>query len=196
MTAFDAVILAGGRGERLGGIDKATVVIDGVTLLDRVVTAASDANRVICVGPERDTSRPVLWTREQPPGGGPVAALAVGLELVVAPVVVVLPVDLPFVTPDVVSSVVRPLEDASSAPATAAMAEDAGGIHQPLLAAYRTETLRARMGSLGDPTGASMKDLMAGLDRVIVPAPDASQDIDTLEDLDLARARLDRSRNR
>ena len=179
MTAFDAAILAGGRGERLGGVDKAAVVIDGVTLLDRVVGAVNDASRVICVGPERDTSRPVLWTRERPPGGGPVAALAAGLELVEEPAVVVLAVDLPLVTRDAVSSLVENLIDAE-----AALATDGEGRHQPLLAAYRTEALRARLTSLGDPAGASMKALIDGLDRVTVPAPDASQDVDTAADLE------------
>lgn len=179
MTAFDAVILAGGRGERLGGVDKAAVVIDGVTLLDRVVAAAAEATQVICVGPEHDTSRPVRWTREHPPGGGPVAALAAGLALVEAPVVVVLAVDLPLVTIELVSSLVE-----GCAGADVALAEDDAGIHQPLLAAYRTGTLRARVRSLGDPAGASMNSLIAGLDRVTIPAPNASQDVDTREELE------------
>lgn len=198
MTAFDAMILAGGRGERLGGMDKAAVVIDGVTLLDRVVTAASGATRVICVGPERDTSRPerdaprpVRWTREHPPGGGPVAALASGLELVEAPVVVVLAVDLPFVTSDLVGSLVERCTRAD-----AAMAVDGAGIHQPLLAAYRTEALRGRLHSLGDPAGASMKDLIEGLDHANIPAPAEARDIDTPADLERERAKLDPSGNR
>ena len=191
VSPFDAVILAGGSGGRLGGVDKAALVVDGVTLLDRVVSAVDGATQVICVGPERHTSQPVLWTRERPPGGGPVAALDAGLELVEAPVVVVLAVDLPFVTPDVVSSLVERLGEAE-----AALAADDAGIHQPLLAVYRTEALRGRLRSLGDPAGASMKDLIAGLDRATILAPVASQDVDTPDDLDLVRAKLDRSRNR
>lgn len=182
MTAFDVVILAGGRGERLGGVDKAVVVVNGVALLDTVVAAAGEATQVICVGPERDAARPVRpvrWIRERPPGGGPVAAVAAGLELVEAPVVVVLAVDLPFVTPDVVSSLVERLGDAD-----AALTADRAGIDQPLLAAYRAAALRDRLSSLGDATGASMKDLLVGLDHVTVPAPDASQDLDTPEDLE------------
>jgi molybdopterin-guanine dinucleotide biosynthesis protein A len=183
VTAFDAVILAGGRGERLGGVDKAAIVVDGVTLLDRVVAAAHNATQVICVGPERSTSRPVRWTRERPPGGGPVAALAAGLELVAAPVVVVLSVDLPFVRSNLLSSLVERCADAD-----AALAEDEAGIAQPLLAAYRTEALRDRLAALGDPTGASMKDLISDLAHVTIPAPDESRDLDTPEDLERMRA--------
>ena len=191
MTVFDAVILAGGRGERLGGVDKAAVLIDGVTLLDRVVTAASEANRVICVGPERATPRPVLWTRERPPGGGPVAALAAGLESVGAPVMVVLAVDLPFVRGDAVSSLVENLIDAE-----AALATDGEGRLQPLLAAYRTEALRARVRSLGGPAGVSMQELIVGLDRVTIPAPDESRDLDTPEDLETYGQHLTRRSHR
>lgn len=191
MTSFDAVILAGGSGERLGGIDKASIKVGDTTLLDRVVAATSDANRVVCVGPERATVHPVLWTREEPLGGGPAAALAAGLALVESPSVVVLAVDLPFVTQDVVSSLVERLVDAE-----AALAADKEGIHQPLLAAYRTETLRARVSSLGNLAGASMNDLIDGFDRVTIPAPVVSQDLDTPEDLERMRAKIGPSRNR
>lgn len=191
MTSFDAVILAGGSGERLGGIDKASIKVGDTTLLDRVVAATSDANRVVCVGPERATVHPVLWTREEPLGGGPAAALAAGLALVESPSVVVLAVDLPFVTQDVVSSLVERLVDAE-----AALAADKEGIHQPLLAAYRTETLRARVSSLGNLAGASMNDLIDGFDRVTIPAPVGSQDLDTPEDLERMRAKIGPSRNR
>jgi molybdopterin-guanine dinucleotide biosynthesis protein A len=185
VTTFDAVILAGGRGERLGGVDKAALSIGRATLLNTVVAAAAKATQVICVGPERPTERPIMWTRERPPGGGPVAALAAGLELVEAPVVVLLAVDLPLVTPDVVVSLVERLWDA-----TAVLAEDGDGIHQPLLAAYRTESLGARLRTLGDPAGASMTAVVKGLDVVSVPALAATQDVDTREDFDRLGIRL------
>lgn len=198
MTVFDAVILAGGRGERLGGVDKAAVAVDGVTLLGRVVAAVDGATQVICVGPERhasrsvgDTPRTVRWAREQPPGGGPVAALAAALELVEAPVVVVLAVDLPFVTSNLVSSLIERCTEAD-----AALAEDGAGINQPLLAAYRTEALRARVRSLGDPAGVSMQELIVGLDRVTIPAPDESRDLDTPEDLETYGQHLTRRSHR
>jgi molybdopterin-guanine dinucleotide biosynthesis protein A len=77
---MDAIVLAGGRGARLGGVDKADLVVGGQTLLERALAATAGANRTVVVGPRRPTSRPVTWAREHPPGGGPVAALAAGLE--------------------------------------------------------------------------------------------------------------------
>ena len=46
----DAIILAGGRGERLGGVDKSSLVIGGQPLLGHVLAAASAAGTVVVVG--------------------------------------------------------------------------------------------------------------------------------------------------
>ncbi|WP_449277021.1 molybdenum cofactor guanylyltransferase [Leucobacter sp. GX24907] len=98
-AAFDAVILAGGRGSRLGGIDKASVELGGARLLDRVVAAARrcGARRVVVVGPERAPdweARPDAVLREDPPFGGPLPALAAGLTEVRAEWLMLLPCDL------------------------------------------------------------------------------------------------------
>src|SRR3954451_21606618 len=87
---YDAVVLAGGSGRRLGGVDKPALRVGSTSLLDRVLGAVPDASSVVVVGPSRATSRPVTWVREDPPGGGPVAALAAGLPLMTAPFVAVL----------------------------------------------------------------------------------------------------------
>ncbi|NJP68904.1 NTP transferase domain-containing protein, partial [Streptomyces spiramenti] len=44
---FDAVVLAGGAGRRLGGADKAAVRVGGRTLLDRVLTASRAARATV-----------------------------------------------------------------------------------------------------------------------------------------------------
>jgi len=43
MTEFDAVVLAGGAGRRLGGVDKALVEVGGQDLLTRVLGAVAGA---------------------------------------------------------------------------------------------------------------------------------------------------------
>ncbi|MFG3347695.1 DUF6457 domain-containing protein [Streptomyces sp. NPDC048018] len=78
-TAYDAIVLAGGAARRLGGADKPGVRVGGRPLLDRVLAGCRDAGRTVVVAEPRATARPVEWTREEPPGGGPVAALAAGL---------------------------------------------------------------------------------------------------------------------
>ncbi|MGW2299809.1 NTP transferase domain-containing protein [Streptomyces sp. NPDC001809] len=79
-TPYDAVVLAGGAARRLGGADKPGVRVGGRPLLDRVLAACRGAERTVVVGAPRPTVRPVRWTREDPPGGGPLAALDAGVR--------------------------------------------------------------------------------------------------------------------
>ena len=74
------MVLAGGRAARLGGEDKAGLEVGGTTLLERALAAVSGARTVVVVGDERPTCRSVLWTREHPAYGGPVAAAYAGLD--------------------------------------------------------------------------------------------------------------------
>lgn len=217
-AAYDAVVLAGGAGRRLGGVDKAAVPVGGRPLLDRVLTACAGAGTTVVVGGRRATARPVTWAREEPPGGGPLAALGAGVRETGARLVVVLSVDLPFVDPETVAALVRALETAATesamnsamesaaesaaeTPADAREAEgallvDSGGRDQPLVAVYRAEPLRRELALLateyGTLAGLPIRLLTAELDlvRVTTAAPSASFDCDTWEDIAAARARI------
>ncbi|MFF0745068.1 NTP transferase domain-containing protein [Streptomyces sp. NPDC004111] len=195
--AYDAVVLAGGAGRRLGGVDKAAVPVGGRPLLDRVLTACGGAGTTVVVGGRRATARPVTWTREEPPGGGPLAALGAGARETGADLVVVLSVDLPFVDRATVSALVRALDTAEDAhQVEGAMLVDAGGRDQPLVAVYRAEPLRRELALLeteyGTLAGLPLRLLTAELDlvRVTAAAPTASFDCDTWEDIATARARI------
>lgn len=183
MTPYDAVVLAGGGARRLGGVDKPGLEVGGRTLLDRVLEAVEDAGTVVVVGPSRPTVRDVVWTREDPPGGGPGAALAAGLRLVCAPTVVVLAADLPFLDRATVA-LLREQADGRDG----ALLVDADGRDQVLTSAWSTAGLRER--AVGDLAGAPLRALLRGLDPVRLPAPDprAVRDVDTPEDLEQARA--------
>src|SRR6476661_8075337 len=77
---FDAIILAGGRSSRLGGVPKAGLIYDGATLLERSLLAAGAAARTVVVGPDPgNLPDGVLSCREDPPYAGPAAAIAAGL---------------------------------------------------------------------------------------------------------------------
>lgn len=179
---FDGVILAGGEGRRLGGRDKAVLEIGGRRLLDRVVDALRAAGVVVAVGPARHCARPVTWTHEMPPGGGPAAALEAGLELVAAPLVVVLAVDLPFVDHAVVAGLVGAVGAHDGA-----VLVDAGGRDQMLAGAYRTDALRSRLGALEAVRGASMRDVLSDMMLQRVPDAAAALDCDTWLDIGAAR---------
>lgn len=83
-VADGAIVLAGGRASRLGGVQKADVEVGGFALLDIALEAAAGSQHIIVVGPEelrreRGRSTPVRYVREHPSFGGPVAGIAAGL---------------------------------------------------------------------------------------------------------------------
>jgi len=189
-VSYDAIVLSGGAGRRLGGLDKATLAVGNRTLLDRVLAACADAGRVVVVGPARETERAVIWTCESPPGGGPVAAVAAGLPLTVADVVAVLAVDLPFLT---AATVARLAAAAAGDGSDGAVLVGDGDRDQPLTAAYRRDALVRRLAELGDSAGQAMSALVRGLRLVRLPDDErAGEDCDTPEQLANARARAGR----
>lgn len=190
-TAYDAVVLAGGAARRLGGADKPGLRVGGRALLDRVLAACADARRTVVVAEPRPTPRPVLWAREDPPGGGPLAALGAGLRHTTADPVVVLSADLPFLEAQTVRRLLTALRASS---ADGALLTDADGRDQPLVAAYRAPALGRALAALSAEhdglTGLPLRRLTAGLDLTRVPDPVASFDCDTWDDIATARARI------
>jgi molybdopterin-guanine dinucleotide biosynthesis protein A len=145
VTAYDVVVLAGGAARRLGGADKPGVRVGGRALLDRVLAACADARTTVVVADPRPTARPVTWAREDPPGGGPLAALGAGLHHTTAQDVVVLSADLPFLDADTVRHLLTALRTSD---ADGALLTDAEGRDQPLVAAYRADALRRELAVL------------------------------------------------
>jgi len=153
------IVLAGGAGRRMGGVDKATLVVGGVTLLDRVLAAAAPVcQRLVVVGPDRPVGVPrVTFVSEAEPGGGPVPAVLTGVGASCGcDVVLVLAVDLPLVTSDHLR---RLLEALAGSDGEAAAAADVDGPN-PLLAAYRLPELAARAAALGLGPGSPASRLL------------------------------------
>ncbi|MEV5122807.1 DUF6457 domain-containing protein [Streptomyces decoyicus] len=117
LTDYDTIVLAGGAARRLGGADKPSLSVGGRPLLDRVLAACPDAAITVVVGPRRPATRAVVHALEDPPGGGPLAALDAGLRHTTAPTVLVLSADLPFLT----AATVRSLLEAGTRTAGAGM---------------------------------------------------------------------------
>ncbi|EYT80070.1 molybdopterin-guanine dinucleotide biosynthesis protein, partial [Streptomyces sp. Tu 6176] len=145
----------------------------------------------VVVADPRSTARPVRWAREEPPGGGPLAALAAGLSRTTADLVVVLSADLPFLRPDTVRRLLAALR---AGRADGALLTDADGRDQPLVAAYRASALRRGLAGLtrehGALDGLPLRRLTAVLDLTRVPDDVASFDCDTWDDIATARARI------
>jgi molybdopterin-guanine dinucleotide biosynthesis protein A len=180
--SYDAVVLAGGVARRLGGLDKATIEIGGLSLLDRALAAVKQATEIIIVGPRRPTSATVRWTSESPAGGGPLRATIAGLELVTCDVVVVLAIDYPFVDSKIVAELIRAAELRDGA----ALQDEGGSMHY-VVGAYKTKVLRAAVEAKPS-SDASMRSLFVTLDIAAVRVDRAALDIDTPEDVARARA--------
>ncbi|MFF0338946.1 molybdenum cofactor guanylyltransferase [Kribbella sp. NPDC004875] len=176
---FDAVVLAGGGSTRFGGVDKAMLVLDGVSMLDRVLTATAAATSTVVVGPVRTTYRTVDWTVEDPPSGGPLAGLAAGLAHGTAPVVVVVSCDLPWITAHDVATLIDGLGEHDGCGL-----RDHSGQEQQLATAYRRTALAQAIQQVGDPRDKSVRRTLAGLDLVWTPPTRAGDDVDTWSDLD------------
>lgn len=191
--ALSAIVLAGGRSSRLGGIDKPTLELGGATLLARVVGAARDvgADPIVVVGRRQDDID-ANWAQETPRFGGPAAAIAAGVALLdgatarhgaiaAAPsdrdCVLVLAADLRRPT-----AVVGALLAAEPG-ADGALLADSGGRAQWLCGLYRRAALAAALKAVGDPTGVSMGRLLGEARLARHPiADDIVADIDTPAD--------------
>ncbi|MFI5658188.1 NTP transferase domain-containing protein [Streptomyces sp. NPDC051684] len=197
MNAYDVVVLAGGGARRLGGADKPGVRVGGRALLDRVLHACAGARSTVVVAAPRRTVRPVVWAREEPPGGGPLAALEAGIrgleaaEDPTAESVLVLSADLPFLGEPTVRRLLDALE---GDPADGALLADGDGRDQPLVAAYRSAALRRVLGELkaehGDLDGLPLRLLTRSLSLTRITDPVASFDCDTWDDIAAARSRI------
>ncbi len=181
-----AVVLAGGSARRLGGVNKPLLTVEGTALLVRVLSAVPQARPAIVVGPP--VLRSVLpgdvhLVQEDPPGGGPVAAIRAGIDLVPPDVaeVAVLAGDLPFVTASVVSRLRIALDHGD-----VALLTDPDGRRQYLLGVWRTHALRA---ALSRTHSAAVRDLIAEVRVTEVPPGDGQPwfDCDTPQDLASAR---------
>lgn len=183
----DAVLLAGGRASRLGGVDKTALAARGVTLLDHALAAAAGASRVVVVGPtDRPVPTGVHRIREDPPFAGPVAALAAGLDAVTDSAATTLVLACDLVHPEAAVRHLLATVDAT-AMRDGLVAVDDDGRRQPLLALYRTAALAEALRRLREASGGledlSMRRLLAALDLVEVPLPSVlCADIDSADD--------------
>ena len=97
-----ALILAGGRATRLGGVAKHELVIGGETIFARQVRVLAPRVREIMVaGPEIPGYRRVVDAIE---GAGPLAGIAAGLAAVATPWLLVVAGDMPWISGDVIDA--------------------------------------------------------------------------------------------
>jgi molybdopterin-guanine dinucleotide biosynthesis protein A len=130
------LVLTGGSSRRFG-VDKAMLLVEGERLADRALRVlGAVAGRVLEVGPAFASEDAV---REDPPGGGPLAAVVAGWDALgrgtaQVDAVLVLAVDLPFVELPVLEWLAR-----HDAPGSVVPVVD--DVPQPLCARYSADAL-------------------------------------------------------
>ncbi len=206
MGSLAAIVIAGGEARRFGADKLALRDEEGRSLLEVTVAGVAQvADPVIVVGPERpgfrqldDPGTPssvvqlaetdrggqaaIVWTREDPPGGGPCAALIAGLARVPdeATHVAVLAGDAPA-GGAAVTALRQVIDDAAAAVVT-----DPSGREQPMTAVYAVTPLRAAVAAYGDGRDMSIRQVLDDLrPQTVVAIIDqwsASADIDLPDD--------------
>ncbi len=116
MESVTGIVLAGGQGRRMGGVDKGLQPLNGRALVERVIERLAPQVQEILVNANQNAG---IYARfghaviADAVGGyaGPLAGLHAGLRAARHPLVVTVPCDSPFLPDDLVARLARALDD-------------------------------------------------------------------------------------
>lgn len=158
-----AVVLAGGRGTRLGGIDKAWMDWQGQPLIAHLLASLrAQVDAIVVIANSRAARYSALGLRcvaDSRPGGlGPLAGLETGMHACDLPWVLSVPVDVPRLPTDLAGRL-----HAAAVGHAGARACDADGI-QPLIALYRRDAVLPTLSAALDSGERAVHRWQAGVD--------------------------------
>ena len=165
------IVLAGGRGTRMGGVDKGSVTARGARLIDHVLAALPYGTPTAVVSPY-PLGLPQVC--ESPLFGGPAAGIATGFHALDTPRVAVLSVDAPD-SPRVLPRLVAALD---AAPGASAAVATTGSRIQPLIALWNADALAAALAALGSPHNTSARRLLRAAPGALVRVPGTGAEVD------------------
>ena len=182
-------ILAGGRGSRLGGCEKAWIVRDGQSQVERIARRFEHQAQTVLVSANRDAARfEALGFRvvaDRVPDLGPIGGLDALAQACGTPWLLTVPVDLVSVNDCLLPTL-------ASAGGQGASVEDEDGV-QPLVALWWVEALRGVVDARlrGNDSERSVQDLQAslGMPRIRLNGVRFGN-LNTRDDLDAANASL------
>ena len=184
-----ALILAGGRATRLGGVDKALLPLGGRSLIDHLLALLAPQAGAIAISANGDPARyahlecPIL--ADELTGRGPLGGVLRGLDWAASlgsDTLLTVPGDTPFIPPDL----------AIRLGAAPAWAESATGIH-PLVALWPVACRSALADWLASQPSGRVRAFGATIAMRSVwfdDAPDPFHNVNTPEDLAQAQARV------
>lgn len=139
------LILAGGRAQRMGGIDKGLIPFHGKPLIESVISRLSPQVGKIIINANRSITKysvygyPVIID-ETPDFSGPLAGFAVGLKNCKTPYLLTSPCDTPLLPKDLVSLLALKLEQEKLQLAFASTRDPNGKVwSQPVFCLMRSD---------------------------------------------------------
>jgi molybdenum cofactor guanylyltransferase len=186
------VLLAGGRGSRLGG-SKALAPLGGKPLICHALAALRGAVGEVAIVAKPDTALPVLeavtvW-REPSALQHPLVGIVHALTCADSRPVLVCAADMPFVTSELLAALAA--ADPAGAPAVVASSVQRG--LQPVLGCYQPEA-RALLAAAAREGTAPVRRVVSGLGPRLFEVTDAQAlfNVNSAEDLAVAEALLAR----
>lgn len=170
----------------MGGVPKPELILEGRSLLRRVLDAVPLASPRVVVGDV--VSRDFVVTVEDVPDAGPAYAAAAGLTHVPegVPMVALLAADLPFLTSDVIAAMLEAVADSHDG----ATLVDHAGRRQWLCGVWRQAALREALSDV--KPGTALRGPLGGLSTAEVDWLDSDLppwfDCDTPAALEYARS--------
>ena len=171
------LILAGGRGSRMGGVDKGLQSHHGIPLaMHALLRLAPQVGEVMInanrnLGAYESMGVPV-WPDALPDYAGPLAGFLAGLERCETPYMVTIPCDSPLFPDDLVARLAQALEENDAEIAMAATSDGAGLQVQPVFCLMKAELMESLVRFTHE--GQRKIDTWTALHRVVeVPFDDA-----------------------
>jgi molybdopterin-guanine dinucleotide biosynthesis protein A len=143
IVPISGLILAGGRGQRMGGVDKGLVLLDGVPLVAHVARRLHAFVQELLISANRNQDRYATYGAvvaddpELGPWLGPLAGVAAGLAAAQTPWLVTAPCDVPGLPHDLVARLQSALSGRTERIAVAC----AGGRREPVCMLLSTALL-------------------------------------------------------
>lgn len=206
MGSWHVIVLAGGHGSRMGGVSKGEVRVDGVRLVDLLLSTlrqVGPVGRTTVVHPEGITDLPsyVVQTTEEPAFGGPVAGIAAAVQLAAAAGAgadtaadatgaghpshtAVLAVDAPA-SPALLPSLWEGLSHSGADVCVVTSPDPAGGEPriEPLCALWQTSSLEKALAAIGEPRDKAVFTLLRQVKFSTITGSGEQRDYDTLAEL-------------
>ena len=184
MTAITGIVLAGGKGRRMGGVDKGLQLLHGKPMVAHALARLTPQVAEIVINANQNLESYAAFghrvVRDEVGGfAGPLAGLHAGLKAASHPLVVSVPCDSPFLPADLVSRLVKGLGGNQLAVART------GSQPHPVFALMKRE-VRESLEAFLASGGRKIDAWYAALKVVEVPfddEADAFRNINTLEEL-------------